>query len=148
MADDAARVEQLEAELRRVRDRHAVEVAALRHDLEQRDGALAEALEQQSATAEVLRVIAASPGQDLRTTLVDLQVRAKRLLDAAGSGIFRLDGDILRRVASHEAGETDDAWTERPLNRRAISGRAVLDRRVQHIHDVTDSSEAGDILPL
>src|SRR5688572_23526037 len=147
MADDAARVEQLETELRRVRDLHAVEVATLRHDLAQRDGALAEALEQQAATAEVLRVIAASPGQALRTTLVELQVRAKRLLDAAGGSIFRVDGDILRRVTSHEAGETDDAWTERPLDRRAISGRAVLDRCVQHIHDVTDPSEAGDVLP-
>lgn len=47
MTDDAARIEQLEAELWRVRSDHAAEVAALR--------------EQQTATADVLRVIASSP---------------------------------------------------------------------------------------
>ena len=136
MADDRdARIAQLEAELAGSRQRECVLATTL-----------TASDEQQMATAEVLRVIAAS-SQELRTTLRDLTVRAIRLLDAAGGGIFRVDGAILRRVTSREAGEADEVWIERPLDHRTISGRAVLDRRVQHIHDVTDTAEAGDVLP-
>jgi hypothetical protein len=70
MADDAATVEQLRAELRRAR-----------HEIEQRDRALAQALEQQTATAEVFRVIAASP-TDLNGVLDAICEAAARLCDA------------------------------------------------------------------
>jgi hypothetical protein len=58
MADDATRIEALEAELRQLQMRHAAEVASLRAEIDQRDRPLAEALEQQAATSEILRVIA------------------------------------------------------------------------------------------
>jgi len=63
MADDAARIAQLQAELTESRERDAVaqaEITSLRAEVGQRDRALIEALEQQTATSEILRVIATS----------------------------------------------------------------------------------------
>ena len=84
MAEDAARIERLEAELRRVRAEHAAEVAALR--------------EQQTATAEVLRVIASSPG-NLQTVIDAVAENAARLCHTDHVGILALEGDAFRLVS-------------------------------------------------
>src|SRR5687767_12159197 len=67
MADDVARVRRLEAELREAHQ-----------EIERRDRALAEALEQQAATSDVLRVIASSP-TDLRAVTDAVAENAARL---------------------------------------------------------------------
>ena len=62
--DDATRIQQLEAELREARaenDAVRQRELSLIGEVERRDRALAEAREQQTATADVLRVIASSP---------------------------------------------------------------------------------------
>src|SRR4249920_1982671 len=99
MADDRdARIAQLEAELSASRQREVALTAenvdlrgereADRAEIERRDRALSEALEQQTATAEVLRVIASSP-TDLQSVLDTIADSARRLCDAGGTHITR-----------------------------------------------------------
>src|SRR5215217_5778430 len=108
MADDAMTVEQLQAELRLLRkqralDQEAIETLRQREitlgdEAERRERALAEALEQQVATSDILRVIAGSP-TDARLVLDAVVKSAMRLCDASDSAIYRLDGDLMRFAA-------------------------------------------------
>ncbi|MET0253798.1 MAG: GAF domain-containing protein, partial [Terrimicrobiaceae bacterium] len=62
---------------------------------------------------------------------------AARLCDANNAVIFRLDGDILRQVASYGGIPTTSHPTEGlPINRGRVTGRAVVERRTIHIHDL------------
>jgi two-component system NtrC family sensor kinase len=105
MADDAARIAQLEAELRQRDESIAAahtEIVALREE----NAALAvkstAALEQQTATAEVLRVIASSP-TNLETVLQAILNAAARLCDAEHGILFprRERDDMLGMRAGH-----------------------------------------------
>src|SRR5438874_483561 len=96
MADDAARIAQLKAELRQFRERDAAaqqEIFALR-DANQTLG------EQQTATAEVLRVIASSP-TDLDSVLQAITDAAARICDATVSMLSRVDDGQYRVVVHH-----------------------------------------------
>jgi GAF domain-containing protein len=149
MGDDAATVEQLRAELRRYRDRAETaeaQNASLRHTVEQRDWALAEAVEQQAATAEILRVIA-TPGQDLHATLHALQARAELLLDAGLATFFRVHGGVMRRVAYPENDPPDARWADYPIDRRRMAGRVILDRRPHRVRSMCDDDEVGELDP-
>jgi hypothetical protein len=95
-----------------------------------------EALEQQMATSEILRVIASSP-TDLQPVMNVVAENAARVCGGRDSIIFRVNGDDLRVVARHgplpgalRLGET------RPLTRDSVSGRAVAERRTIHIDDL------------
>src|SRR5262245_34700353 len=69
---------------------------------------LAEAREQQVATAEILRVFSSSP-TDPQRVFAEIATSAARLCNAFDSVIRRVDGDFLRHVANHgpiPAGET------------------------------------------
>src|SRR4030095_10004638 len=57
-----------------------------------------ELLERESATSEILRMIASSPA-DLQTVLDAIAERAARLCDATDAVVWRVDGDFRRRVA-------------------------------------------------
>jgi two-component system, NtrC family, sensor kinase len=96
----------------------------------------AEALEQQTATSEILRAISGSP-TDLRSVLDAVTERAARLCQASDSGIFRLDGDALLLVAHHAslpAGPIGQFTV--PVVRGTVTGRAVLERRTIHVGDL------------
>jgi GAF domain-containing protein len=91
-----------------------------------------EALEQQTATADILRVIASSP-TDLQPVLDAMASNAAHLCGATDAQIFRIDGAGLRRVASHGS---MPAWEHIPINRESATGRAVVDRRTIHVRDI------------
>ena len=78
----------------------AVENARLLNELRQRTADLGEALEQQTATSEVLQVISGSPG-DLQPVFAAMLENAARICDANFGNIFRWDGDALWLVATH-----------------------------------------------
>jgi GAF domain-containing protein len=69
-------------------------------DLTERTADLTEALEQQTATSEVLQVISGSPG-DLQPVFATMLEKAVRICDARFGNIFRLENDALLLVATH-----------------------------------------------
>src|SRR5262245_57885968 len=94
---------------------------------------LKESLEQQTATSEILGVIASSP-TDIQPVLDVVVENAARLCEASDAQILRIDGDILRLAASYGPLPTSQT---RPINRQLVSGRAVIDRQTIHVHDIT-----------
>ncbi len=109
-------------------------------DLETTNSELREALEQQTATSEILRVIASSP-TNLQPVLDAVAENAARLCGANDSMIRLVDGDALRHVSHYGYLPTFPRGESRPLVRGWISGRAVIDRQTIHIQDVTAESE-------
>jgi GAF domain-containing protein len=131
MTNDAARIAQLEAELREAQ----AEIVSLHADAERRDRVLSEALEQQAATAEVLRVIASAP------------TNLERVLDAVAQSAVTLSnssGGVLLLCRGEQQEVAATVGTYAPLmaigERHATSadapnGRAILERRTIHIED-------------
>ena len=77
----------------------AVENARLLREVEQRNRELAESLDLQTATSEILALISANPG-DLRKVFDGIVSLAARLCDADGAGINVIEGDSALLVAS------------------------------------------------
>jgi GAF domain-containing protein len=98
---------------------------------------LQERLEQQTATSKILGVIASSP-TDLQPVLDAVAESATRLCEANDARILRIDGDLLRLAASYGPMPVAPIVREQgiPLNRGAVAGRAVIDQRVIHVHDL------------
>ena len=104
--------------------------------------ALTEALEQQTATAEILRVISSSP-TDVQPVFAAVLTSAARLCDASDATIFQVDGDGLRLVASRGPDPLELLSARFPLIPGTAAGRAVLDRRTIHVADL--QAEVGRI---
>src|SRR5262249_37341242 len=114
----------------------AIENVRLFQELENRNRDLTEALEQQTATSEILGVIASSP-TDIQPVLDVVAENAARLCDASDAAIWRADGDGYRLAASHGSVPVLASRNEiRPLVRSRVPGRAMLDRDTIHIHDL------------
>ena len=106
-----------------------------------RNRQLTEALEQQTATSEILGVIASSP-TDIQPVLDVVAESAARLCDCVDAQIYRVEGNIQRKVASHGIVSPVLAVGEsRPISRGSVSGRAIVDRRPVHIHDMLAENE-------
>ena len=120
----------------------AIENVRLFKELQTRNRDLTEALEQQTATSEILRVIASSP-TDIQPVLDVVAENAARLCDALDGIILRVDGDTLRGVAKY--GSVPTPGYPLPITRGTPVGRAVADRQTIHVHDL--AVEAGTEFP-
>jgi signal transduction histidine kinase len=99
---------------------------------------LREALQQQTATADVLKVISRS-SFDLQAVLEIVVQNAVRLCDANKGFIYRQEGDSYRVAASYgHSPEFLEIVQRLPIHRDrgSATGRAALERRVVHIHDI------------
>jgi len=124
----------------------AIENVRLFTELEARNQELTEALEQQTATNEILRVISRTPTEDQPVLLHDLQREfetiasaALKLCDASSANVFTFDGTLLHVAAlamvSPEGVEAVRRLFPRPPDRGLAASRAVLTRGVVAIHD-------------
>jgi GAF domain-containing protein len=104
---------------------------------------LRESLQQQTATADVLKVISrtAFELQPIFDTLVE---NAVRLCEAERAFLFRFDGKLLRSAASYNVSPELREFVDRnPIapGRHSISARAALERRTVHVPDIQDDPE-------
>jgi GAF domain-containing protein len=99
---------------------------------------LKESLEQQTATSEILGVIASSP-TDIQPVLDVIAENAARLCDADDALIFRVYGNVCRRVAAYGTIPSPEADEDVPLTPTILTGRAILDRRTIHAPDLAAS---------
>jgi C4-dicarboxylate-specific signal transduction histidine kinase len=84
----------------------------------------------------VLRIISNSP-TEIQPVLDAVGENAGRLCDANNAVIFRLEGNLLRLVASYGGiPATSHAREGIPANRDTVIGRAACDRRTIHVHDL------------
>ena len=116
----------------------AIENVRLFKELQVRNRDLTEALEQQTATGEILRVIASSP-TDLQPVMNVLAENAARLCEGTDAVIFRIEGDSLQCVANY--GPMPVVEMQRPIIRGSPGGRAVVDRQTIHVHDIAAEVE-------
>src|SRR5207253_3855727 len=100
---------------------------------------LTESLERQTATSEILGVIASSP-TDLQPVLDTMAENAARLCNATDAMIVRVDNDMFQAVAFYGPMPVSERDQPRPIDRGLIPGRAIVDRQTIHIHDLAAES--------
>jgi GAF domain-containing protein len=102
---------------------------------------LKESLEQQTATSEILSVIASSP-TNIQPVLNSVAESAARLCDATDAQIARVEGDFIQQWASYGTQPGPDQGEKRPLTRGFVGSRAVVDRQTIHVHDLAAESDS------
>ena len=115
-------------------------------ELETSNSELREALDQQTATSEILRVITSSP-TDLQPVLDAIAESAARLCNAKDAVIRLVEENVLR-LAAHKGPFPFFGPSELPIDRGSVTGRAVVDGQPIHIEDllVIAATEFPEIL--
>jgi len=116
----------------------AIENVRLFKELQARNAEITETLEQQTATAEILRVISSSP-TDTQPVFEAILDNAMRLCDAPWGALQLYDGEHLRRVATRGESPEYAKWlAENPFTHASSSGsrsRMIAEQRPIHILD-------------
>jgi GAF domain-containing protein/CheY-like chemotaxis protein len=119
----------------------AIENVRLFNELQTRNREITESLEQQTATSEILRVMAGSPN-DVQPVLEAVATNAARLCEATDVQIYKVDGGVLRQVSHSGPLPALQDGEVLPLVPGLVTGRAVLGHRSIHIEDAQQLSEA------
>ena len=118
----------------------AIENVRLFDEVQARTRDLTEALEQQTATSEVLRVISSSPGE-LEPVFQAMLANATRICEAKFGTLWLREGDAFRAVALHNAPPAYAEARRRELRLRpppdTALGRATSTKQVVQIDDIT-----------
>ena len=116
----------------------AIENVRLFDDVQRRTAELTESLEQQTATAEVLRAISSSPGE-LDSVFRTMLANAIRICDAQFGNLALFDGHEMRAAALHNAPRAYEELRRGdpviPLD-RSIMGPLVRTKKVVHLDDL------------
>ena len=93
-------------------------------------------LDQQTAIAEILRVISSSP-TDVQPVLEAIAERAARLCDASSASVYLIDGDVLRHLASKGPSPEQVSHVDAlPISRESLAGRAILEHKTIQLPDL------------
>ncbi|MBI3107368.1 MAG: GAF domain-containing protein [Candidatus Rokubacteria bacterium] len=119
-------------------------VEARTQELADANRGLTEALEQQTATSEILRVISSSP-TDVRPVFDTIVQNARRLCGADSAAVLMYDGELIQiesldNASPERAGALRQAYPM-PANRGHATGRAILTGRPVHIPDVREDPD-------
>src|SRR5262249_10585977 len=130
----------------------AIENARAVAELHARNQDLAESLERQTATSDILRVISGSP-TEVAPVFAAVVASAARLCGANDVAVLLVDGDDLRIAGGvgplYESLQADFRFR---MTRGSVAARAVIDRGTVHVHDLTKEPDeefrAGRALAL
>jgi signal transduction histidine kinase/putative methionine-R-sulfoxide reductase with GAF domain len=111
----------------------AIENVRLFKELQTSNRDLTTALEQQTATSEILRVISSSP-TDTQPVFDTIAANAARLCAARDAQVLRVEGEVLRLVSAYGSPAMPSV---RSISRGHAVGRAVIDRQTIHVRDMT-----------
>jgi hypothetical protein len=105
-------------------------------DLTERTADLTEALEQQTATSEVLQVISSSPGE-LEPVFSTMLENAVRICDAKFGNIYRWDGQLFHLLAAFNTPSAlVEARTRSPSRPARVMRRMVESKTAVHVADL------------
>ncbi len=124
----------------------AIENARLLNELRQRTDDLSEALEQQTATSEVLRVISSSPGE-LEPVFQAMLANALRICEAEFGTLYRFDGEAFHLAAQVGTPPELAEFQRRRGPFQPLPGshldRVVLTKQVSHAADIVAEAIPG-----